>query len=105
MIMKNKVPETPSMAGLREIEDRDLKQVADLLRAYLSRFDIAPVMSDDEVQHNFLSGRGDMRMKQSTSEPRPEQVTWTYVVEVRNTPSDNDARADSALGPRNASHN
>ena len=82
LIMKNKVADSKILPGLREIEDRDLKQVGDLLKAYLARFDIAPVMSEDEIRHNFFSGKGNGSIS-STSGRRADQVTWTYVVEVR----------------------
>lgn len=81
MIVKNKVPDTTAIPGLREMEERDLRQVSDLLRAYLARFDIAPVMTDEEVRHNFLSGRGHGSVD-SRNGHRQQQVTWAYVVEV-----------------------
>ncbi|GAA6063044.1 hypothetical protein JCM10212_001107 [Sporobolomyces blumeae] len=71
-----KVPTTTSVPGLREIEKRDLKQASRLLRAYMARFDCAPMLSNKEVEHALWAGRG-------TDEggKRKGQVVWTYVVE------------------------
>ena len=79
--MKNRVAEQTSIPGLREIEESDAKEVGDLLRAYLARFDLAPVMSDEEIQHNFFSGKGKGKPDPVTGW-RQGQITWTYVVEV-----------------------
>lgn len=82
LIAKNKVPEQTSTPGLRELEERDLPAVAELLSAYLARFDLVPLMSDEEVRHNFWSGRGTGEPDPATGK-RKGQVTWCYVVEVR----------------------
>ncbi|GAA6024956.1 hypothetical protein JCM11491_001316 [Sporobolomyces phaffii] len=66
----------PSIPGLREIEKRDLKQASRLLRAYLARFDCAPMLSNKEVEHALWSGRG-----KEQGGKRTGQVVWTYVVE------------------------
>jgi glycylpeptide N-tetradecanoyltransferase len=71
MIRKDALPTTPSVPGLRELREDDVPQVATLLRTYLSRFDLAPNWTDEEVRHTFLSGEG--------------KVTWTYVVENPST--------------------
>ncbi|GAA5990097.1 hypothetical protein JCM11641_007066 [Rhodosporidiobolus odoratus] len=64
--------------GLREIERKDLKACARLLRAYLARFDMAPLLSNKEVEHALWAGRGrDVK----GSKEREGQVVWTYVVE------------------------
>ena len=85
MIRLHKLPDRPRLLdqGLREMEDADVKQVGDLFTRYIRRFDMSPVMSDDEVQHQFLSGRGDgPRGADSWKTKREGQVVWTYVVEV-----------------------
>jgi hypothetical protein len=38
-------------------------------------------MSEEEVAHNFWSGRGEGDINPATGH-RAKQVTWTYVVEV-----------------------
>ena len=81
LVMKNKVDDMPAIPGLREIEQRDAKEVGELLRAYLARFDMSPVMSDEEIQHNFFSGKGTGEVDPTTGW-RQGQVTWSYVVEV-----------------------
>lgn len=84
LVVKNRVADTTTIPGLREIEDRDAQQVGDLLRAYLARFDLSPVMSDEEVLHNFYSGKGAGPVDPATGW-RKGQVTWTYVVEDPDT--------------------
>ncbi|BGO97503.1 Glycylpeptide N-tetradecanoyltransferase [Rhodotorula toruloides] len=65
-----------AIPGLRELEKRDLKQASRLLRAYLARFDMAPMLSNKDVEHALLTGRG-----KDVNGKREGQVTWTYVVE------------------------
>lgn len=64
--------------GLREMEKRDLKQVSRLLRAYLARMDMAPLLSNKDIEHAMFAGRG-----KDVGGKREGQVTWAYVVEVR----------------------
>jgi len=53
------LPPMPRVPGFREMVAVDVPQVADLLRRYLSRFDVVPTFNDeDEIQHWFLSGMG-----------------------------------------------
>lgn len=76
MLRKYSLPETTSIPGLREMEKRDLKQVGRLLRAYLARMDMAPLLSNKEVEHALVTGRG-----RDVDGKRVGQVTWAYVVE------------------------
>ncbi|KAA1106386.1 glycylpeptide N-tetradecanoyltransferase [Puccinia graminis f. sp. tritici] len=71
-------PAQPQIPGFREIEEKDVDAVAVLLRLYMSRFDLIPVMSDEEVRHNFISGKGTGPVVNGR---RNQQVTWTFVVE------------------------
>ncbi|KAI0306355.1 N-myristoyl transferase [Multifurca ochricompacta] len=82
MIRQFKVPSTPvlSRAGLREMEERDVSAVTDLYRRYMERFDMVPLLEEEDVRHQFLSGRGTGEKEASTGR-RPGQVVWTYVVE------------------------
>lgn len=79
MIRVHALPDRPTLT-LREIEEKDIDQVTDLLDRYMKRFDLVPEFSKEEVKHQFLSGsghgpvRGDHR--------REGQVIWTYVVEA-----------------------
>ena len=85
MIRLHKVPDRPRLLdhGLREMDDDDVEQVGDLFARYMKRFDMIPIMSEDEVQHQFLSGRGEgPRGPDSWKSKREGQVVWTYVVEV-----------------------
>ncbi|KAI0041127.1 N-myristoyl transferase [Auriscalpium vulgare] len=82
MIRQYKVANTPHLAraGLREMEDRDVSAVAELYARYMQRFDMVPLMSPEEVQHQFLSGRGRGERDAATGR-RDGQVVWAYVVE------------------------
>lgn len=73
-----RVPTETSIPGLRELEKRDLKQASRLLRAYCARFDVAPLLSNKEIEHALWAGRG-----KDVGGKREGQVTWAYVVEVR----------------------
>ncbi|KAH0827058.1 N-myristoyl transferase [Lanmaoa asiatica] len=80
MIRIYKVDPKTTLPGLREIEERDVPEVADLFARYMQRFDMVPLMTVDEVRHQFLSGRGELDHP-SENNRRPKQVVWTYVVE------------------------
>jgi len=54
--------------------------VADLFARYMERFAMVPLMTVDEVRHQFLSGRGELDQP-SENNRRSKQVVWTYVVE------------------------
>ncbi|GJN88755.1 hypothetical protein Rhopal_001723-T1 [Rhodotorula paludigena] len=71
-----RVPTETSIPGLRELEKRDLKQASRLLRAYCARFDVAPLLSNKEIEHALWAGRG-----KDVGGKREGQVTWAYVVE------------------------
>ncbi|KAI9453987.1 N-myristoyl transferase [Lactarius psammicola] len=89
MIRQSKVPSTPllSRSGLREMEVRDVSAVAELYRRYMERFDMAPLLEEEDIRHQFLSGRGTGEREASTGR-RPAQVVWTYVVEKRTSITD-----------------
>ncbi|KAG9318813.1 acyl-CoA N-acyltransferase [Chiua virens] len=80
MIRIYKVESKITLPGLREIEEKDIPEVADLFARYMQRFDMVPLMTIDEVRHQFLSGKGDLDQPFETHR-RPKQVVWTYVVE------------------------
>ncbi|XP_038653883.1 glycylpeptide N-tetradecanoyltransferase 2 isoform X2 [Scyliorhinus canicula] len=61
-----RLPDTPKTMGLRPMEQKDVKRVQELLFNYLKQFELAPVMSEEEVIHWLL--------------PR-ENIIDTYVVE------------------------
>ncbi|KAG2041644.1 N-myristoyl transferase [Suillus americanus] len=84
MIHVYKLMAKPQLSGLREMEERDVSDVADLFTRYMQRFSMLPVMTLDEIRHQFLSGRGRMD-EPSEHYRRPGQVVWTYVVEEANT--------------------
>ncbi|KAK4048716.1 glycylpeptide N-tetradecanoyltransferase [Microbotryomycetes sp. JL221] len=76
MINHYKLPDETKIAGLREIRKGDLKQAGRLLRAYLARFDMAPLLNNKDVEHALWAGRG-----KDVEGKRVGQVVWTYVVE------------------------
>ena len=85
MIRLHKVPDRPRLErdGLREMEEKDVPEVTALYEAYMKRFGMAIVLTEEEAQHHFLSGRGiGPTEKESWRKPRDQQVVWTYVVEV-----------------------
>ena len=86
MVRQAKVPLTPTLArsGLREMEERDVSAVGELYRRYMERFDMIPLLEEEDVRHQFLSGRGTGEIEASTGR-RLGQVVWTYVVEVRSS--------------------
>ncbi|KAJ6623557.1 N-myristoyl transferase [Mycena sp. CBHHK59/15] len=80
MIRMNKVPDIPTL-NIRPIEEKDVVPVADLFTRYMRRFEMVPVMSLDDVRHQFLSGQGTGNIGDGGEGRRVGQVTWTYVVE------------------------
>ena len=61
-----KLPSETSIPGLRKMELRDVEEVHKLIMNYVSKFDIHPVFTLDEVKHWFI--------------PR-EGVVFSYVIE------------------------
>jgi glycylpeptide N-tetradecanoyltransferase len=53
------------------MQAKDVDAVLELLKAYLARFDMAPVFTKEEVQHWLLNDKD-----------LAERVIWSYVVEV-----------------------
>lgn len=87
MIRQFKAPSTLALlrSGLREMEERDVSAVSELYKRYMERFDMVPLLEDEDVRHQFLSGRGKGEKETSTGR-RPGQVVWTYVVEASLSP-------------------
>ncbi|KAI6104169.1 N-myristoyl transferase, partial [Pisolithus sp. B1] len=80
MIREYKTDATPRLPGLRETEEKDIPRVADLFAQYMQRFNLAPIMTVDEIRHLFLGGRGDVEQP-CEKYRRPKQVLWAHVVE------------------------
>ena len=83
MMRVNRLPETTSIPGLREMEEKDIVKVTQLFSRYMKRFGMAPVYSVEEARHQFLSGSGTGDPGSGGPGRREGQVTWSYVVEVR----------------------
>lgn len=71
-VRKYALPEQTATKGLRPTEPKDVDAVLDLLKRYLARFDIASVMTKEEVEHWLVYKK----------DSPGEQVIWSYVVEV-----------------------
>lgn len=80
MLRLNSVPEKTGIQGLREMQDGDIKGVLEIYERYMKRFNLTPVVSEDEMRHHMLSGKGTGKPKNGR---RQAQVVWAYVVEVR----------------------
>ena len=90
MARLHKVPERPRLIdphhGLRELQEKDVPEVSVLYERYMSRFGMAIKFTEDEIRHQFLSGRGTgPSTNDSWRTPREGQVVWAYVVEVQQT--------------------
>ncbi|KAG6907790.1 hypothetical protein DXG01_007329 [Tephrocybe rancida] len=81
MIRAHKVPSAFAIPGLREMEDRDMSQVADLFARYMRRFELAPLFNVDELKHQLLGGIGNGSVGDGGPGRRMGQVIWTYVAE------------------------
>ncbi|EIN07254.1 N-myristoyl transferase [Punctularia strigosozonata HHB-11173 SS5] len=83
MIRLNKLPTSPHLAGhgLREMEEADVPEVAELYARYMKRFDLSVLMTLDDIRHHLLSGKGTGHKAEPFAGRRADQVTWTYVVE------------------------
>jgi glycylpeptide N-tetradecanoyltransferase len=79
MIRQNAVPDEFALPGLREMEEKDIKDVLALYEKYMQRFQLTPVMDEAEMRHHMLSGRG---IGEHKGGRREAQVVWAYVVEV-----------------------
>jgi glycylpeptide N-tetradecanoyltransferase len=79
MISQNKLPSKASLPGLREMEDRDVPEVTVLFQEYMKTLDMTPLMTEQDIRHQLLMGRGTGEIKAGR---REKQVVWTYVVQV-----------------------
>ena len=70
--MRNRLPDTTKIEGIRLMEERDVEAVTVLSGAFLGKFDLAPVYSEEHIRH-WLLHEGDEETR----------VIWTYVVEVQ----------------------
>jgi glycylpeptide N-tetradecanoyltransferase len=68
-----RLPNAGSIEGFREMEQKDIVAVGELLAKYLQRFDMAQVFSAEEIDHWLLH--------RESSGSDADRVVWTYVVE------------------------
>ena len=80
LIEKHALPEKnlPLVDGLREIEERDIPEVAALYDQYMRRFDLTLEFTPEEIKHHLMGS-----VKQGFVSR--EKFVWTYVVEVRSS--------------------
>ena len=78
----HKLPTATSLKGLREMEEKDITVVTDLFTRYMTRFEMVPIYTVEELRHQLLSGMGEGKMGSGGVGRRTGQVTWSYVVEV-----------------------
>lgn len=71
MVLRNRLPDSPRLQGVRLMEKGDVAALTMLLKTYSKKFDLAPVYSEEEIRHWFLHDGDD-----------ESKVIWTYVVEV-----------------------
>ena len=81
----HKLPTATSLKGLREMEEKDIVIVTDLFTRYMTRFEMVPICTVEELRHQLLSGMGEGKMGSGGVGRRTGQVTWSYVVEVNFT--------------------
>ncbi|KAF8310050.1 uncharacterized protein EI90DRAFT_2957485 [Cantharellus anzutake] len=83
MIARNKLPPSElTSRGLREMQIKDIGQVASLWQKYMERFKLYPRYPIEELRHNILSGAG---RGEPVDGRRRGQVVWSYVVEEPRT--------------------
>ncbi|KZP12580.1 N-myristoyl transferase [Athelia psychrophila] len=81
MIRHYKLPSSLYLGkNMREMEVQDVAQVSALYTRYMQRFTVKPTMTEDEIRHQFLSGKGTGE-KRKEDQRREGQVVWTYVIE------------------------
>jgi len=51
----NKLPDKPQTPGLRQMQQKDVKQVTKLFQDYMEKFDLSPIYDEHEVAHWFLT--------------------------------------------------
>jgi glycylpeptide N-tetradecanoyltransferase len=71
-VRKYALPDSTSVKGLRELQEKDVDEVMALLEKYLARFDMAPSFTREEFIHWFIHKK----------DQGGEQVVWSYVIEV-----------------------
>ncbi|KAH9177748.1 N-myristoyl transferase [Lactarius sanguifluus] len=54
------------MVRQSKMEERDVSAVAELYRRYMERFDMVPLFEEEDIRHQFLSGRGTGEKEAST---------------------------------------
>lgn len=77
---KYTVPDATAVNGLREMERGDVDAVQELWARYGRRFDIVPQFNREEIEHWFVSKKGE-------DEEEGERVLRSYVVEVCTPPA------------------
>ena len=69
-----KLPEKPTIPGVRQMRQEDVPVVRSLLNDYLARYSLAPKMSEEEVSH-WLSYQEDVVYSYVVEDPKTKQVS------------------------------
>ncbi|KAK6074112.1 hypothetical protein SCUP234_08439 [Seiridium cupressi] len=75
-VRKYQVPENTKTKGLREMQEKDVDAVHDLLKRYVQRYELFPDWNKEDVRHWLLHKKAKEQLE--------EQVIWTFVVEDDN---------------------
>ncbi|KAH6657093.1 acyl-CoA N-acyltransferase [Truncatella angustata] len=72
-VRKYAVPDNTKLKGLREMQEKDVDAVHELMTNYLKKYDLAPDWNKEDVRHWLLHKKANDQLE--------EQVIWTYVIE------------------------
>lgn len=84
MVSRYALPKETTLASIRPMTPADVPQVHKLLTSYLKRFELAPILSEEEVSHWFLGSR-QTSLFEVTDETKP---VFTYVVPSESDPTE-----------------
>lgn len=77
-IVKYKLPENTTMAGLRPLVKADIPAVLNLLKRYLNRMQLAQEFTEEEVEHWLMHNNTSM----------DDRIVYSYVVETNSKITD-----------------
>ena len=82
MVARYVLPKTLTLPSIRRMTEEDVPQVHALLTAYLAKFDVSPVFTEEEIHHWFIG-------KKETLFEVTEETTpiFSYVVPSESDPS------------------
>ncbi|KAI0121141.1 acyl-CoA N-acyltransferase [Xylariales sp. AK1849] len=75
-VRKYALPDKTTLKGLREMQEKDVDAVHDLLTRYLRRYELAPDFTKEDIVHWLVHNKKKDQLE--------EQVMWSFVVEDEN---------------------